>query len=60
MRKELLSLQNIKLNANMLEEENSHLQSQLKMTQEQLTQEKKVRACLKSMHLKWLRMYVCM
>ena len=59
MCKKLLRLQNIKAQANMLEEENSHLQSQLKMTQEQLTQEKKVCACIKSMHLKWLHMYVC-
>ena len=51
MRKELLSLQNIKVHTNMLEEEKSHLQSQLKMTQDQLTQEKKVCACIKSMHL---------
>ena len=59
MCKELKSLQNIKVHANILEEENSHLQSQLKMTQEELTQEKKVRACIKSVHLKWLCMHVC-
>ena len=60
MHKELKSLQNIKLHANILEEENSHLQSQLKMTQEELTQEKKVRACIKSVYLIWLHTYVRM
>ena len=36
MRKELKSLQNIRLRANMLEEETSHLRSQLSITQDQL------------------------
>ena len=60
MHEQLKSLQNIKVCANTFEEENSHLQSQLKMAQEQLIQKEKVCASIKFVHLKHVATYICM
>ena len=64
MSKELKSLKNVRVRANMLQDENSHLQSQLNVTREELNnklqeEEKKIANKTEDVVCTYVATYIC-